>query len=179
LKAEGGRASAIGGARGGWRRVDGGGAMGHNRYQIGRALMSAPFPSEAWVDRLVTVLNKDARYGDIARNWEGDLLFVIKPDGGSAESGAGGSSHVHLDLWHGKCRGGRYLAPGAVDLPKSAFTLTAGLSQFMAILGGSLDPMQAMLTRRLQVSGNMAYILRNVPVVLDFVRCCRLAVEAD
>jgi hypothetical protein len=38
--------------------------------------------------------------------------------------------------------------------------------------------MQAMLTRRLQVSGNMAYILRNVPVVLDFVRCCRLAAGA-
>jgi putative sterol carrier protein len=53
--------------------------------------------------------------------------------------------------------------------------LTAGLSQFNAVLAGRLDPMQAMLTRRLQVSGNMAYILRNVPVVLDFVRCCRLA----
>jgi putative sterol carrier protein len=57
--------------------------------------------------------------------------------------------------------------------------MTAGLTQFAAVLAGSLDPMQAMLTRRLQVSGNMAYILRNVPVVLDFVRCCRLAGSAD
>jgi len=54
----------------------------------------------------------------------------------------------------------------------------AGFAHFAAVLGGSLDPMQAMLTRRLQVSGNMAYILRNVPVVLDFVRCCRLAAGA-
>jgi hypothetical protein len=38
--------------------------------------------------------------------------------------------------------------------------------------------MQAMVTRRLKVQGSMAYMLRNVPTVLDFVRCCRL-VEID
>jgi hypothetical protein len=32
--------------------------------------------------------------------------------------------------------------------------------------------MQAMITRRLKVEGSMAYMLRNVPTVLDFVRCC-------
>ncbi len=37
----------------------------------------------------------------------------------------------------------------------------------------SLDPIQAMLTRRLSVQGNMVTITRNVPTVLDFVRCCR------
>jgi len=141
--------------------------------------MSALFPSQEWVEALVRVLNHDARYGEIARNWEGDLLFVIKADGGAAEASETRPSHVYLDLWHGKCRSGRFLPPGGADPPKPAFTLTAGFDQFGAILGGSLDPMQAMLTRRLQVSGNMAYILRNVPVVLDFVRCCRLAAGAD
>ena len=141
--------------------------------------MSALFPSQAWVEALVRVLNNDARYGEIARNWEGDLLFVIKTDGGAAEASETRPTHVYLDLWHGKCRSGRYLPPGVADLPKPAFTLTAGFTHFAAVLGGSLDPMQAMLPRRLQVSGNMAYILRNVPVVLDFVRCCRLAAGAD
>ena len=141
--------------------------------------MSALFPSQAWVEALVRVLNNDARYGEIARNWEGDLLFVIKTDGGAAEPSETRPTHVYLDLWHGKCRSGRYLPPGVADLPKPAFTLTAGFIHFAAVLGGSLDPMQAMLTRRLQVSGNMAYILRNVPVVLDFVRCCRLAAGDD
>jgi putative sterol carrier protein len=84
-----------------------------------------------------------------------------------------------LDLWHGKCRSGRYLPPEEHKLPKPTFTLTAAFSQFQQILQGQLDPMQAMLTRRLQVAGNMAYILRNVPVVLDFVRCCRLAGVPD
>ena len=138
--------------------------------------MSAEFPSQAWVEALVRVLNSDARYGEVARSWEGDLLFVIKPESdGAAETLP---THVYLDLWHGKCRSARYFPPGEGGLPKPAFALTAGFAHFAAVLGGSLDPMQAMLTRRLQVSGNMAYILRNVPVVLDFVRCCRLAAGA-
>jgi hypothetical protein len=33
--------------------------------------------------------------------------------------------------------------------------------------------MQAMITRKLRVQGSMAYMMRNVPVVLDFVRCAR------
>jgi hypothetical protein len=30
-----------------------------------------------------------------------------------------------------------------------------------------------MMTRKLNVHGNMAVMMRNVPVVLDFVRCAR------
>ena len=33
--------------------------------------------------------------------------------------------------------------------------------------------MQAMLTRKLDVKGNMAVMMRNVPTILDFVRCAR------
>jgi len=137
--------------------------------------MNASFPSQAWVEALVEILNDDERYAKIARNWEGDLLFVVKPDGAAGD----GTSHVYLDLWHGKCKSGRYFPPESADVPKPAFTFTAAFGQFQQILKGELDPMQAMLTRRLQVAGNMAYILRNVPVVLDFVRCCRIAGVPD
>jgi hypothetical protein len=30
-----------------------------------------------------------------------------------------------------------------------------------------------MVTRKLRVQGSMAYMMRNIPVVLDFVRCAR------
>jgi putative sterol carrier protein len=52
--------------------------------------------------------------------------------------------------------------------------LRAPRRHFLKVVTGELDPMQAMMTRRLRVEGNMAYMLRNVPTVLDFVRCCRL-----
>jgi hypothetical protein len=35
-----------------------------------------------------------------------------------------------------------------------------------------------MMTRKLQVQGNMAVMMRSVPVVLDFVRCAREVTDA-
>jgi len=49
--------------------------------------------------------------------------------------------------------------------------MKASLGNFLSVLRGDLDPMQAMLTRKLGVKGNMAVMMRNVPTVLDFVRC--------
>jgi putative sterol carrier protein len=79
---------------------------------------------------------------------------------------------IYLDLWHGRCRGG-FLVDAADQAPKSRYVLSAPRSNFLKILSGELDAMQAMLTRKLRVEGSMAYMLRNVPTVLDFVRCAR------
>ncbi len=130
--------------------------------------MSYPFPSAEWLKALESVLNTDPRYAEVAKNWEGDILFQIDPDAG-APAGKG-TSRLYLDLWHGKCRSGHVVAEGG-NAPKPKFILRAPLANFLRILGGELDPMQAMLTRKLQVEGDMVYMMRNVPVVLDFVRC--------
>jgi len=133
--------------------------------------MPHPFPSAEWLKAFETILNSDPRYAEVAKNWEGDLVFEIQSEGGVAPGTRGVA--MYLDLWHGKCRGSRVLAaPG--DAPKAKFTLRAPRSNFLLILGGSLDPMQAMLTRKLMVDGDMIYMMRNVPVVLDFVRCAKL-----
>ena len=129
------------------------------------------FPSQAWVESLIETLNSDAQYAEIARNWEGDLVFVIEPDQGSDPQQR--PDRIYLDLWHGKCRGG-YLVGSADDpQPAARYVLRAPRANFLRILSGDLDAMQAMLTRKLQVRGSMAYMLRNVPTVLDFVRCAR------
>ncbi|TFH32818.1 MAG: SCP2 sterol-binding domain-containing protein, partial [Anaerolineales bacterium] len=80
----------------------------------------------------------------------------------------------YLDLWHGTCRGGRYDDPLPEPTPEVLFTFRTNMANILKIFTGELDPIQAMLTRRLRVEGNMGYLLRNVPTVLDFIRCCRL-----
>ena len=132
--------------------------------------MAHPFPSAEWLHAFEVVLNGDARYADLAKNWEGDLIFDIQPDAG--DSARGGNVQFYLDLWHGKCRSSRLLKAG--DSPRGKFTLRAPLANFLRILRGEIDPMQAMLTRKLLVEGDMVYMMRNVPVVLDFVRCAKL-----
>lgn len=126
----------------------------------------AIFPSTEWLNELDAKLNSDARYADIAKNWEGDIVIAIEPEGNLKEKRI-----FYLDLWHGKCRGVAELKD--VSEKKATFVLTATYENIKRIVTGKLDPMQAMLTRKLTVQGNMAVMMRSVPTVLDFVRCAR------
>ena len=129
--------------------------------------MSAIFPSEEWLKGLESKLNSDEKYKGIAKDWEGDLFFNIEPAGNLKEP-----LTFYLDLWHGACRKVDY-NPAASAYPKPAFTLTATYENITAVLSGKLNPMTAMMTMKLKVSGSMGYMMRNVPTVLDFVRCAQ------
>jgi len=128
--------------------------------------MTAIFPSFEWLEGLSKKLNSDTKYAQIARNWEGDICVVIEPSGPLTEQ-----LLYYLDLWHGKCRKTEILKDLSSVKPK--FVLTATYDNISRIMKGGLDPMTAMMTRKLQVHGSMAYMMRNVPTVLDFVRCAR------
>jgi putative sterol carrier protein len=131
----------------------------------------ADFLSTEWLQGFVNKLNSDEHYAHVARDWEADMTFIIEPGGSLSEH-----VHVYLDLWHGKCREA-YIQDGTQPARDSVFTLQAPYDNFVRVVKGELDPMQAMLTRKLKVKGNMTYMLRNVPVVLDFMRCLREATD--
>jgi putative sterol carrier protein len=131
----------------------------------------ATFPAPEWLPALTEKLNNDPRYAQIARNWEGDMLVQIDP-GGSLK----GQIVYYLDLWHGQCR--EAYPVGDENSMKAAFTLKAPYESYVRLLKGELEPMQALLTRKLGLTGNMAVLMRNVPTVLDFVRCCREVTDA-
>ena len=117
---------------------------------------------QAFIDKL----NTDEQYAEIAQKWEGDFCFVIEADKGLEEE-----IIFYFDLWHGTCREGVVVEDMAVKDP--AFVLQAPYGNFARVVTGELHPMQAMMTRKLHVKGNMAVMMRNVPTVLDFVRCAQ------
>jgi putative sterol carrier protein len=126
----------------------------------------AKFPTPEWIQALHEKLNNDEKYGQVARNWEGDMLFQVDP-GGSLTA----TTQFYLDLWHGKCRQA-FVVDGTREL-KPVFTLKAPYDNYVRLLKGEIEPMQALLTRKIGVQGNMAVLMKSVPTVLDFVRCCR------
>ncbi len=126
----------------------------------------AKFPELSWLQALEEKLNTDEKYAQVARNWEGDMLCVIEPGGVLAKPLV-----FYLDLWHGKCRSTEVLE--TADGIKPVLSLKAPYDQYVRLIKGEIEPMQALLTRKVSVQGNMALLMRNVPVVLDFVRCCR------
>lgn len=142
----------------------------NNRYLLEEAVyMAAIFPSEEWLTGLEATVNSDTRYREIAKNWEGDLFFIIEPGGNLEER-----LTFYLDLWHGTCRKVEY-RPQPDSYPNPTFTLTATYTDITSILTGKLNPMTAMMTSKLKVKGNFGYMMRNVPTVLDFVRVAQSA----
>ena len=132
--------------------------------------MGYPFPSEAWLKALEETINTDEKYAQTAKKWEGDIIFKITPDDKSS-----GELPIlyYMDLWHGECREAKILSH-IEEKSDAKFIFEMTRSQTIKILEGELDAIQAMVTRKLKVRGDIAYLLRNVPIVLDFIRCCRL-----
>jgi putative sterol carrier protein len=130
-------------------------------------IMRVIFPSEEWLKELEVKLNSDAAYAEVAKTWEGDLIFIIEPEGNLKEK-----ITFYLDLYQGKCRATVY-KPDPALYPTPAFTLTSSYNTITDVLTGKLNPMTAMMTMKLKVVGSMAYMMRNVPSVLDFVRCAQ------
>ena len=124
------------------------------------------FPTTEWMQAIKDKLNTDDQYARIARKWEGDLRFVLEPDNSLTET-----MWIYFDLWHGKCRDAYVEEQSSTKDP--AFILKAPYGNFVKVLSGEVGPMQALMTRMLFVHGSMAYLMRNIPTVIDFVRCCQ------
>jgi len=124
------------------------------------------FPSKEWIQVIKDKLNTDEHYAQVAKNWEGDLRIIIEPDNSIPET-----IWLYFDLWHGKCRDA-YIEDQTSTI-KPAFILKASYGNIVKILSGEVGVMQALMTRMLGLQGSMAYMMRNVPTILDFVRCCQ------
>lgn len=127
--------------------------------------MSIPFPSDAWIKAMMEDLNASAAYLEAAKNWEGDFFFVVEP-GGSLEK----PIILYMDLYHGKCRDAYAYAEG--EGLKPAFRLSGPVATWKKVMTKKLDPMQAMMTGQLKLSGNMAIVMRNVRAAKELVESC-------
>ena len=128
--------------------------------------MKPKFPSPEWLQSFHEKLNSDEQYQRIAAKWEGDMCVVVEPDQKFQDR-----LIYYWDLWHGKCK--RVAILNSLEEEDPAFVITSSYGNFTQVLRGKLDPMQALFTRKLKLKGNMAVMMRSVPVVLDFVRCAR------
>ncbi len=126
----------------------------------------ATFLTNEWLQSFQDKLNTDSRYAEIAKNWEGDVVLTVNSGKNLEEAVV-----IYFDLWHGKCRQA-FFVENEFD-QEVAFMLKGAYDDYLRILNGELNPMQALLTRKLSVQGNMGLLMRNVPTVLDFVRCAQ------
>ena len=126
----------------------------------------AIFPTQEWIQATKEKLNTDEHYAQIAKNWEGDLRLILDPEGSMRAT-----TWLYWDLWHGKCRDAYVEDQNSTRTP--ALVIKAPYNNFIKVLSGEVGVMQALMGRMVTVRGSMILIMRNVPSVLDFVRCCQ------
>jgi putative sterol carrier protein len=131
-----------------------------------RKMDIAIFPLPEWMQATKEKFNTDEHYAQIAKNWEGDLRLILEPEGNLKEP-----VWLYWDLWHGNCRDAYVEDQSSTKTP--SLIIKAPYGNFLKVLKNEVSVMQALMGRMVSVKGNMILIMRNVPTVIDFVRCCQ------
>ena len=129
--------------------------------------MAYVFPSKDWVAQLRAEINHNAAYASSAKNWEGDFYFVVQPAGSLKEP-----LKLYLDLWHGKCREAHLVTEPEDHKPE--FIISGTMDTYRRVFTKKLDPIQALMSRKLKLQGNMIKVMRAVKAALDLVNCASL-----
>ena len=118
------------------------------------------FPSEEWTNRFKEELNKNATYQVVAKDWEGDFLFIITPDDTYKKV-----TILYIDLWHGKCRKA-YIAD---KNQKAAFTFKGPYSHWKKVINKELDPIRGLIRGMFLLEGDSKIILDQTKAAQELV----------
>lgn len=122
--------------------------------------MSFLFPSDAWIKAVMAELNRSAEYAAAASDWEGDFVFTVSDPP---------AMQLYLDLWHGQCRAA-YVVTGPLAQPPT-FTIEAPLTNWRKVLAKQVDPIHAIVTRQLKLTGPLVKIMRAPKAAVALVNC--------
>ena len=123
-----------------------------------------PF-TQAWADALREVVNGDAAYRAAASHWTWPLAMVLEPAPtlGYAESVA-----AELVLDRGICRAATVLGPEAVTAP---IVLRAPYEVWKQVVRGELDPVSAVMTGRIKLSGAVMTLMTHARAAQALLAC--------
>ncbi|MFW9793834.1 MAG: SCP2 sterol-binding domain-containing protein [Candidatus Thorarchaeota archaeon] len=124
------------------------------------------FPSDEWIKQYMEFLNKNDRYEDAAKTWEGDFVFEITDIGGSFEEPV----RFYMDLWHGKCRSARMAGPDDT----AEFKYSGPLKNWKLLFDGKIDPIKGIMARKFKLDGDMGKVMRYTKAALELVATTKL-----
>ncbi len=126
--------------------------------------MAIMFATDEWAKTLQVELNNSESYRKAAAKWEGDFYFVVEKGDGVPED-----IYMYLDLWHGEARDAYLVEDSSALSP--AFVLRAPLDIWKGVLDKKIDPIRGIMTRQLQLKGNMMKIMKAPKAATELVGC--------
>ena len=126
--------------------------------------MAILFASQEWLDALKKALETSQAYKEAAKNWEGDIYFIVEPDASYEQR-----SIMYLDLWHGECREATVITDENEKSPK--YRILGPFTNWKQILNKKVDPVQSMMTGKIKVKGDMTQIMKMPRAAVELVNC--------
>lgn len=127
------------------------------------------FPSDAWFQDYIRLINGSTEYAEAAGDWEGEVSLLIEAE---PDKGLPSDVWALLDLWHEACRGGGVVDEGRGA--RAAFVIRAPYSRWKDIVRGDLEPVKAMMQGKLRVQGDLPAIVRQIRAVNEMVHLAEL-----
>ncbi|HET7456446.1 MAG TPA: hypothetical protein VFJ74_02260 [Gemmatimonadaceae bacterium] len=126
-----------------------------------------PF-TQPWADAFREAINADERYRVEGAGWTWPLALVLEP---SPQVGYPTGGAVQLELARGHCERATAVAADDATAP---YRLRGGYAAWKAIVRGELDPITAVMTRRLTlVSGSLTTLMMHTRSAKALVECAR------
>ncbi|NWJ48552.1 MAG: SCP2 sterol-binding domain-containing protein [Chloroflexi bacterium] len=127
----------------------------------------ALFGTQEWLDEFREALNTSASYEDAAKEWEGDFYFIASPDETSTDE-----ITMYLNLQYGKCLEAIKVEDASLRTPE--FTVKGPADSWFKVATNELDPMQAIMTGKLSLKGNMQKVMKNLKAANELVNSLKL-----
>ena len=123
------------------------------------------FLSDEWIALYMELLNKNDRYEDAVKTWEGDFIFEVTADGEIITE----PYRFYIDLWHGNCRSARMAGPDDT----AEFTYSGPYKNWRALFDGKIDPIKGIMARKFKLDGDMGKVMRYTKAALELVATTR------
>jgi putative sterol carrier protein len=118
-----------------------------------------PFPSKAWCEEAIRLLNADPEVPDAGAGWEGDFGAIVEAEPGRLAR----PFCVHVTPRNGRIE--RFeVVPDADDFDEiePAYLARAPYSVWKQMIRGELEPMEALLKRRIAVRGDLQPLIERI-----------------
>ena len=110
------------------------------------------FPSRAWCEEALRALQADPETVRAGLGWSADIGVVVEAEAGKLDR----PFVVYLQPVDGRIKTWRVLVdPDDLDEFEPAYRIQAPYSVWKGVLLGTLDPVEAVLRRRVLVEGNL------------------------
>jgi putative sterol carrier protein len=129
--------------------------------------MAFTFPSPEWAAEFKKVVQSSAAYKQAAATWTfGAVALLTKAD---PAIGLPEDVGLWLDIERGNCSDVR-VVPRA-EAEKAPFCITGEYARWKSVLRKELDPIKAMMQKKLELKGQMTTIVKYVNASKELVEC--------